>query len=303
MRRPPSATESRSIATHPASPSTFRVAAEVHDSDTHEGLRTALAEIAVHGWDSEAGLAVLSSLRRRSAPWRSAWAQAGLIDAGAIDPGDVFSLAWLTLDKYACNVAKSLTPWAYLWTAVGKVMVVENAAATMLSERGVHRKRIHWPIGVDRLGGDDARVVRFAGMDGSLASREDRQGMSTSPAVAALVRHLAGSDPGEAGFWADAVDRAIDVMAGARRSYEELCLRRDVYMRVVLGLTRAELTALAALLIGTRKGDRAAQSLLLALHRDVDANPGDVDGAVDRIAFLTSRRRVADEALPVPVAA
>ena len=47
----------------------------------------------------------------------------------------------------------------------------------------------------------------------------------------------------------------------------------------------------------------AEQSLLLALHRDVDARPEDVVGAVDRIAFLTSWRHVVGGALPVAAAA
>jgi len=60
---------------------------------------------------------------------------------------------------------------------------------------------------------------------------------------------------------------------------------------------------LGALLIGPRRGDRAAQSLLLALHRDPTARPEDVVGAVDRIAFLQSRRHAATGALPNVAAA
>lgn len=119
----------------------------------------------------------------------------------------------------------------------------------------------------------------------------------------ALVRHLARTDRAEADFWADAVDRALDVMAGARRSYEEVALRRDRYLRDVLKLSATELAALAALLIGPRRGDRAAQSLLLALHRDPAARFADVVGAVDRIAFLTSRRHASAGALADAAAA
>ena len=303
MRRPSCSTENRSTDTHPTSRPLFRTGTGVHDSDTHEGLRAALAEIAAHGWDSDAGRAVTYSLKRRSGRWCATWTQKGLTGVGVIDPGDVLSLAWLTLNTYADRVAKTLTPWAYLWTAVGKVVVVETAAATMLSERGVHRTRIHWPVGVDRLGGDEARPVSATSLDGARGQTSARPEDDQSPAVAAIVRHLAGTEPDEAAFWADAVDRALDVMAFARRSYEEICLRRDAYMRDALGLTNEELVALAALLIGPRKGDRAAQSLLLALHRDVDARPEDVVGAVDRIAFLTSRRHAGVGALPVTAAA
>src|SRR5665647_3284199 len=178
---------------------------------------------------------------------------------GAADPGDVLSLAWLTLDRFARNVAAADAPWAYLWTAVGRAMAVDAAAAAMLSERAVRRARSNWPVGVHRLGADDVRVGPTAGLDGTapglVTDRDrdrDRDG-AQSPAAAALVRHLAGSDPSGIAFWADAVDRALEVMASARRSYEEVSLRRDLYLRDVLSLSGAELAALGALLIGPRR--------------------------------------------------
>jgi len=309
MRRPPCSSDDRPTSALRSSPSLFRTGTGVHDAGTHEGLRAALAEIGSQGWDSEAGRAVMYSLTSRCAGWSAKMSRNPGAGGGAADPGDVLSLAWLTLDRFARNVAAADAPWAYLWTAVGRAMAVDAAAAAMLSERAVRRARSNWPVGVHRLGADDVRVGPTAGLDGTapglVTDRDrdrDRDG-AQSPAAAALVRHLAGSDPSGIAFWADAVDRALEVMASARRSYEEVSLRRDLYLRDVLSLSGAELAALGALLIGPRRGDRAAQSLLLALHRDPTARPEDVVGAVDRIAFLQSRRHAATGALPNVAAA
>jgi len=81
------------------------------------------------------------------------------------------------------------------------------------------------------------------------------------------------------------------VMADSRRSYEEYDLRRDPYLRTVLGLEPEQLSALAALLIGTRRGDRERQSLLLALHRDRTVTPDRVPGATERIGRLLGADR------------
>ncbi len=275
--------------------------ADVVDVDTNEGLRIALGLVAAHGWDSEQGRAVMQALTSRCAKWGEKISHRH--GAGRpTDPGDVLTLAWLTLDRFARNVAAAEAPWAYLWTAVGRALAVDDAAAAMLSARTVRRPRCEWPVGVNRLGADDDRLATAADLDGSAAGMGQR-GRDRSPALTALVQHLAGDDPGEVEFWADAVDRALDVMAGARRSYEEVTLRGDLYLRDVLGLSGAELAALAALLIGPRRGDRASQSLLLALHHDVATRPADVVGAVDRIVFLTARRHAVAGALPVTTAA
>ena len=110
--------------------------------------------------------------------------------------------------------------------------------------------------------------------------------------MSAFIGHLAEGEPEERSFWIDAVERALDVMAGARRSYEEYQLRRDPYLRDQLGLTLPELSALAALMIGPRRGNRAEQSLLLALHRD-PATPVDlVVGAARRLSVLRARTTV-----------
>ena len=284
------------------SASSRSVEADVVDVDTNEGLRVALGRVAVEGWESDPGRAVMRALTSRCAKWGEKISHRHRASCPT-DPGDVLSLAWLTLDRFARNVAAADAPWAYLWTAVGRAMAVDAAAAAMLSERTVRRARDDWPAGVKRLGADDVRVGPTAGLDGAAPGLASRGGRDRSPGVAALVRHLAGSDRSEVEFWADAVDRALEVMASARRSYEEVSLRRDLYLRDVLGLSGAELAALGALLIGPRRGDRAAQSLLLALHRDPAARPEDVVGAVDRIAFLQSRRKAATGALPNVAAA
>ena len=124
---------------------------------------------------------------------------------------------------------------------------------------------------------------------------------------------------GEPALWADALDRAIDVMANARLSYHECTLRQDPYLLEVLGLHPKELSALAALLIGPRRGDRKWESLLVALHHDlstttttfrepVNGSPScSHDRSVERTSstlawatnsFTTSRREVASLSLP-----
>ncbi len=105
------------------------------------------------------------------------------------------------------------------------------------------------------------------------------------------MAHRLAEQPSDVDFWLDAIGRALDVMADARRSYEEHMLRRDPYLRDVAGLTPDELGALGALLIGPRRGDRAAQSLLLALHRDVTVPTEAVVGAAARIDVLRAARR------------
>ncbi|MDQ0375957.1 hypothetical protein [Cellulomonas humilata] len=193
-------------------------------------------------------------------------------------------MAWITLDRFSAQVAAADAPWAYLWTAVQNALVVETAAASLLSQQAVRRARREWPNGVQRLEDDELdRACSLGQLDGSrLGSVPDEP----SPAVATLVRILAGSDAARVDFWTDAVGRALDVMADARRSYEETNLRRDVYLCDVLELDADELAALAALLIGPRRGNRADHSMLLALHRNPGARPEDVTGAAARIALL-----------------
>lgn len=63
--------------------------------------------------------------------------------------------------------------------------------------------------------------------------------------------------------------------------------------RTKADLRLEELSALSALLIGPREGDRAAHSLLLALHRDLTTPTDAVVGAQARIALLRSRSHAA----------
>lgn len=304
MRRPVNSADAMSallIATPP--PPLFVTDAGVWDAGTHEGLRVALAEVAVGGWDCPAGRAVLMALRGRSASWLATSSRSCRTGGGSADPGEVLSVAWFTLNRFAATVAAADAPWAYLWTSVRNALAVDAAAAAMLSDRAVRRPREDWPIGVERLGDPAASPEGLARILESRPGDAARPDDGVSPTVATLAAHLSHGDDAEAAFWADAVDRALDVMADARRSYEEIHLRRDPYLRHVLGLDGAELAALAALLIGPRRGNREAQSFLLALHHDLDAQPDDVVGAVDRIRFLTSRRHAADAAQRVPMAA
>lgn len=114
-----------------------------------------------------------------------------------------------------------------------------------------------------------------------------------SDGLTALIGLLADGDANRVRYWADVVNRALDVMADARRSYEEYALRRDPYLRDDAGLTLDELSALAALLIGPRRGDRAAQSLLLALRREPATPVETVPGAARRVRLLQAKNHIA----------
>lgn len=285
------------------SPPLFVTDAGVWDAGTHEGLRVALAEIAVSGWSSPAGRAVLRALGSRCAGWYATSSHGRRPGVGAADPGEVLSVAWLTLHRFAARVADADAGWAYLWTSVMHALAVETAAATLLSDRAVRRPRAEWPVGVERIGESTASLDTLARLAEQAPGEAGTPDGDVSPSVAAAVELLADGDEAEAAFWTEVVERALDVMAAARHTYQEVQLRRDPVLREELGLSGAELAALAALLLGPRRGNREAQSLLLALRRNLRTRPEDVVGAVDRIRFLTSRRHAADVALPVPAAA
>ena len=302
MRQHQPSTDVRSTSAPSATASSFRTAAGVHDAHTNEGLRAALGEIATYGWDGEAGRAVLHSLTSRCSAWSVAAARAGRTGGGTADAGEVLSLAWLILQGSARNIAAARAPWAYLWICTCRSLAVETVATGLLSTRAVKVDRSFWPLGVTRCGDETRELARVAALNGSLAEGAQADDVP-SPGAVAIVGYLAGDDAEEAAFWLDAVGRAIDVMADARRTYQEVALRRDPYLREVLGLSSAELAALGALLVGPRTADRDAQSLLLAVRKDAGARPQDVVGAVDRIAFLTARRHVAEAAMPVVTAA
>jgi len=268
----------------------------VMDADGHEGLRAALALIDDEGWDCGAGRAVLAALVVRARSWA---AQRARSSRRPVDPGDVVTAGWLTLACFPAQVCASQAPWAYLWTSVQNRLGTDIAADMLLSEKTTRWPREEWPTvlrsGVNALGLPDEQNV-----DPALLFEAEN---STARAVDALVAHLAGGLAGEAAFWSDAVARALHVMEAARRSYEEVELRKDAHLRDVLRLDPKELAALAALLIGPRRGDRAAHSLLLALRADPEASPADVDGAEARIQFLTRRRHAPTAVAAVAVAA
>jgi hypothetical protein len=59
-----------------------------------------------------------------------------------------------------------------------------------------------------------------------------------------------------------------------------------------------QLSALGALLTGTRRGKRAQQSILLALHRNPNAAADEVPGAAHRINLLLDLQRLAGSKAP-----
>ena len=258
------------------------------DASSHEGLRLALHVITEAGWDSAAGQAVVEALQHRAGSW------AFLVDrrcgrpAGATDPADVVAVAWLTLEKFATKTAEAQRPWAYLWTAVGNELTRSAVAEAQLTDAARVRSTSSGPVTVVRVGLEPAQLDAGGDVQG-VGSQGSDAGAQLSPAVVELAHRLA-TEGSDVAFWLDAISRALDVMADARRSYEEYMLRRDRYVREVLGLTLHEISALAALLIGPRKGDRATQSLLLALHRDITVPTNTVAGAAVRISLLRTRR-------------
>jgi hypothetical protein len=184
------------------------------------------------------------------------------------------------LDRAGHRVAGADDPWAYLYRAVWKICHEEHEAQTLLSRVSRVVRRQGMPAGARRVGD-------LWQWDQTVQARS----MPAEPA-APLVRRavdLIVEAGGDRDFWEDAVSHAVDVMARARRSYEVCELRRDPYLRQELGLAPRELSALAALLIGPRSGDRSVQSLLLALSRDLRSTLDDVVGARARFSGLLAR--------------
>ncbi len=279
----------------------------VVDAATHAGLRLALGVIGQEGWEGPAGRAVLTALRARCRSWAAQRAAASHVGRGGVDAGEVLSLGWLTLARFGSQVAAAEAPWAYLWTSVQHALAVEIGASEVLSRKAVDRPATQWPrtalrSGLDVFGelgaeGDDdawpgGGRLRARRAVAALAAAEPGQDAPAGPsrAVAALVGHLTRGQDHAREFWTEVVEYALEVMAGARRSYEEVTLRADSYLTHVLGLNGQQVGALAALLIGPRRGDRAAQCLLLALRADPDTDPATVPGAPTRIRLLTARR-------------
>lgn len=273
--------------------STERETTSDNDCGTNEGLRAALSVIQRCGWDGPAGRAVLEAIQDRSSPW------AALVDrrcgrpVGATDPADVVSAAWFTLARFPQNVARANSPWAYLWISVGNTLAVDNAREAYLTAAvpnggGTANRR---PQAALRVGLDVYHYAFAAESDDRPAAGSVDLSGAWSSAMRALLDIIVRQG-GDGNFWTDALDRAVDVMAQSRRSYEVYDLRRDPYLLFVLGLSPAELSALAALLIGPRRTDRAAQSLLLALHQDSQVTLDQVAGARARVDLLLARPHV-----------
>lgn len=255
-----------------------------YDAGDHEGLRLALRAVDAQGWESSAGRTIVAELQRRSRPWACLTDRRCGRPPGTTEPADVVAVAWLTLQKSPTKVALTQRPWAYLWTVVGNELARAATAESRMTEPSRLRGHTPGPAVVIRVG------LESEALDAALPpADESAPDCDASPQVQELARRLSAVDD-DIPFWLDAIGRALDVMSEARRSYEEYRLRRDAYMREELGLSLDELSALAALLIGPRKGDRAAQSLLLALHRNVDIPTDQVVGAPARIRLLRKRR-------------
>lgn len=253
--------------------------------DPHAALQTAVTHVRSEGWESPWGTWLLGEFGKRGESWAVKIDQRCVRRPGSTSPADVLSACWSTVTRFPQSIASADAPWAYLWTAVSNDLSVDITAESMLSERGARRRQTDRPARVTRIGLevhqlDQTRLDVF-----SPPPPQFSQGLD------ALIQILAGGDPEQTLFWTDAVDRALDVMADARRSYEEYTLRRDPYLLHQMGLTPEELSALAALLIGPRRGDRAAQSLLLALRRDPTTPVDSIPGATRRVGVLKARCR------------
>jgi hypothetical protein len=262
--------------------------------EVEDRLRDAIRIVVDSGWDCDAGREVIEALRERAPRWaRSLDARMGN-QPESTDPADVLRTAWLTVHTFGAHVAGSKTPWTYLWTTVRRALAVDNTEQACLSSGvlALYRQRGESPPTAVRAGIDTAVWENATARPASSASCPD-----WSPALHAFVRLIVDAG-GEERFWADAVGRAVDVMADARQSYQEWALRRDPYLTGVLGLLPSELSALAALLIGRRRGDRAHESLLLALHRDLTTSADDVARAQERLAVLLARSEHGSERCP-----
>jgi hypothetical protein len=244
-------------------------------------LRRLVTDVRGDSWDSAAGRDMLDALERRAWAWASRMECRVGLDYGTLDPRDLVTEAWFVLERYPQRVLSANCPWTYLWDAVRRRTAVAAAAAAVCSELLPESdmtfcRTLAAPI---RIGAHPWTLERQLDSGPGGAHSQQRW----SPALSRLLDILVRSG-GDRALWADALDRAVEVLADARRSYEEHRLKRDDYLRETLGLQPKQLAALGALLIGTRRGNRAQQSLLLALHRDLTTSPDDVPGATARIA-------------------
>lgn len=251
-------------------------------------LRRLLAAVREDGWDGPSGRLLLELLEQHATKWATPVDRHCGLPYGTTDPKDLLREAWMVIHRFGPRVLEADAPWAYLWNAVRNAAAVAATGSAIgspaLAERDLRRCRdIRPPLRV----GEETWRLDQAVSSGPLAGVE---GSRWSPPLERLL-DLVVERGGDRRFWADAIDRSLDVMADSRRSYEEHDLRRDPYLRTVLGLQPEQLSALGALLIGTRRGNREQQSLLLALHRDRSVTPDRVPGAAGRIGRLLDDSR------------
>lgn len=246
-------------------------------------LRTAVERIRNEGWESPWAAWLFEQLQARCGAWAAKVDHRCNRRPGTLPPEDVLTACWHTITRFPDAILAAQAPWAYLWTAVRKELAVDITAESVLSTRQARRSSADRPDRLVRVG------LETHHLDTHSPALTSAEPAPPSGGLTALVGLLANGDADGVEYWADVVDRALDVMADARRTYEEYALRRDPYLRDHAGLTLDELSALAALLIGPRRGDRATQSLLLALRRD-PATPVDaVPGAARRVHLLQAR--------------
>lgn len=250
-------------------------------ADKHLFPREAFRAVAVQGWDTPAGDAVLAALSQRAKNWATALDRRAGRRPGATAPEDVVTAAWEALSRFGERVAAADCPWSYLWTTVRHALAAEHTADELLSHTAARTVSRHYGHAAVRVGLDAHLLVD---LDVSAPSEPS----PPRPAIAIVAAWLAAD--GDAAFWTEVLDHALEVMATARRSYEEHALRRDTYLLDTLELTPDELSALAALLLGPRRGDRDRQSVLLALHRDPSIPLDSIPGATRRRDILLARR-------------
>jgi hypothetical protein len=186
--------------------------------------------------------------------------------------------AWLVLDKFGDHVARAANPWGYLWRAVSHICAGEAAEDVLMMRLDRESLKCYRPV-VLRVGLHSQLLERPANHHTARPRRT---------LVACAVRLLVEAG-GDRAFWTEAVVRALDVMASSRRSYEACAVRSDPVLRDELGLNPTELSALVALLIGPRRGDRKAQSLLYALCHDTSVKLDGIAKARSRVNTLLAR--------------
>lgn len=253
------------------------------DVSANENLRTAVLHVRDFGWENPAGEWLLAGLHARGASWAAKIDHWCNRSPGTLAPEDVVTACWYTITRFPDGIVAATAPWAYLWISVRNALAVEIVAESVLSSSCARRRHADRPDRPLRVGLDSQHL------DSASETISAERPSHRSDGLTTLITILADNQPEMTTFWADVVERALDVMADSRRSYEETNLRRDAYLLHEVGLTVDELSALAALLIGPRRGDRAAQSLLLALRRDPTTSVDAVPGALRRVRLLQAR--------------